>query len=74
MRRGYSEDGMVEMLQNMHELAQRDLRSRKHKHFYSAVQYLGALGRLEQACRARGVDYDHCKAIYDAAEAGKRGR
>ncbi len=69
-----SEEGLIDMLLHMHRLAERDLSSRNSKHFHSAVLYHGDLGTLEQACRERDVDYDGCTALYDAAEAGKRGR
>ncbi len=45
---GFSEEGLAEMFHSMYRLSERDLTSRKGKHFHSAVLYLGGLGRLEE--------------------------
>ncbi len=70
--RGYSEDGMVELFENMHKLAHRDFKRGEGKHFYSAAKYFAERGRLADVCREHHVDYDTTRAMLDAAEAGQR--
>ncbi len=65
-------DGADHLLAALVKLAADDLSQGKAKHRHSAAVFLDEAGLLPMVCRARGVDYDHCKAIYDAAEAGKR--
>ncbi len=73
--RGFSEEGMLEMLANMRKQAKRDLGVGDGPHYYTAARYLEALGQLEQVCRELGVDYGRCRSLVEGApHAGKRRR
>ncbi len=66
MLRGFSEEGLLEMIADMRKMAKRDIRLGDGPHYYSAVRYFEALGQLEKVCRELGVDYGRCRSLLDA--------
>ncbi len=70
--RVFSEQGLFEMIFNMHKRAVRDFCRADGYDFYTAVRYFADIERLEEMCRKHQVDYARCRAVLGTRQSGKR--